>query len=81
MSESVEHLHDMGLPAAVLHALVPRSHALAEAQKPPSKPHDVDRFTSGDEASAPAPEPVVTELRRAAELHQAQQAARAADES
>ena len=68
----------MGLPAAVLQALVPCSPALAPPPKPKHTPPapDVDRFTSG--TVAVQPEPVVTELRGLAELHQAQQAQKAA---
>jgi hypothetical protein len=75
MSEHVENLIHLGLPAAVLQALVPRSASLAPPPEPKHKaPRDVDRFTSGQVTVEP--EPVVTELRGMAELHQAQQAAR-----
>lgn len=78
MSESVETLHDMGLPAAMLHMLVPRSPALAQIQKQAEpKPHDVDRFTSDAATRASSPEPVADELRRVAELHQAKLASAA----
>ena len=79
MSERVEQLLQMGLPAAVLQALVPCSPSLAPPEKPHNRiePPDVDRYTSG--STAVQPEPVVTELRGLAERHQAQQAARAAE--
>jgi hypothetical protein len=77
MSERLENLHHMGLPAAVLQALVPRSPSLAPPEKPHNMTADVDRFTSGP--TTVQPEPVVNELRELAELHQAKQAARAAD--
>jgi hypothetical protein len=75
MSEAVEQLHHMGLPAAVLQALLPCSPSL----RPPEPPRraagsDVDRYTSG--TVTVQPEPVVTELRAIAERHQARQAAR-----
>jgi hypothetical protein len=78
MSEALEHLNHMGLPAAVLQALLPCSPSL----RPPEPPRraavsavpDVDRYTSG--TVSVQPEPVVTELRAIAERHQAHQAAR-----
>jgi hypothetical protein len=78
MSEQLESLLQMGLPAAVLHALVPRSASLAAAQAPPppKRVDDVDRFTHG---ATVEPEPVITELRSLAERHQARQAARLPD--
>lgn len=86
MSEYLDNSRDMGLPAAMLHALVPRSPSLAKAERPPAKPpetstHDVDRFTSNEATAPRSPEPVVDELRRVAELHQAQQAARSPGET
>ena len=79
MSESMENLHGMGLPAAVLQALVPRSKALA----PPEPKHTVAAAVDRFEHAEPRPEPehVVTELRGLAELHQARQAAATADET
>ena len=80
MSERLDSLLHMGLPAAVLQALVPRSPSLAP---PPPPKHvvqlDVDRYTGGDDVAKP--EPVVTELRNLAELHQAKQAAQAASDA
>ena len=76
MSERLENLLHMGLPAAVLQALVPRSPSFAPAEHPHTSAPDVDRYDSS--VPAPEPEPVVTELRGLAALHQAQQASRQA---
>ena len=76
MSERLENLLHMGLPAAVLQALVPRSPSLAPPERPHTSAPDVDRYDSSQ--PAPEPDPVVTELRTIAERHQAQQAAQQA---
>jgi hypothetical protein len=66
----------MGLPAAVLQALVPRSPSSAPPERPHRTAPEVDRFTSGEDGVRP--EAVVTDLRSLAARHQAQQAARTA---
>jgi hypothetical protein len=76
MNERLDSLLYMGLPAAVLQALVPRSPSLAPPERPHTAAPDVDRFTSGPEVAQP--DAVVTELRNLAELHQARQAANTA---
>ena len=84
MSERLENLVRMGLPAAVLQALTPRSPSLAQPEPPRrmvnAAPADVDRYTGGGSEREPARDDtaVVSELRSIARLHQAQQAARKA---
>jgi hypothetical protein len=76
MSERIDNLLHMGLPAAVLMALVPRSPSLAPPEPRHTSAPDVDRFDSSKEPVDA--DPVVTELRGLAERHQAHRAANAA---